>query len=62
MTEFSSFLFRAHKAADPAKFPPRNESRALYPPLVGIEERFSPTQVHLQVYDGVHPPYGQIKT
>ncbi|KAF8549961.1 alpha/beta-hydrolase [Imleria badia] len=44
-------IYTAHKAADPSRFPPRDEARALYPPLVGIEARYGPTQVHLQVYD-----------
>ncbi|KAL0955799.1 hypothetical protein HGRIS_002008 [Hohenbuehelia grisea] len=44
-------IYTAHKAANPAKHPVKEASRALYPPLVGIEERHQPTQVHLQVYD-----------
>ena len=42
----------AHKAADPKKYTIRDEVRAMYPPLQGIEERYGPTPVHLQVYDG----------
>ncbi|KAG9312192.1 hypothetical protein JVU11DRAFT_7489 [Chiua virens] len=44
-------IYSAHKAVDPSKFPPSDEARALYPPLVGIGDRYRPTQVHLQVYD-----------
>lgn len=48
-------IFRAHKAADPDQFPVRDSTRALYPALYGIEERFKgkSTPVHLQVYDGM---------
>ncbi len=42
----------AHKAANPEKHPVKSESKLLYPPLEGIEERYGPTKVHLQVYDG----------
>ncbi|GJE91355.1 alpha/beta hydrolase [Phanerochaete sordida] len=44
-------IYAAHKAADPAKYPVTQEVKDLYPVLNGIEERYSPTQVHLQVYD-----------
>ncbi|KAF4563200.1 hypothetical protein EYR40_007091 [Pleurotus pulmonarius] len=44
-------IYTAHKAAYPSRFSVRPESRALYPPLNGIEARHPPTQVHLQVYD-----------
>ncbi|KAF7315080.1 Abhydrolase-3 domain-containing protein [Mycena indigotica] len=44
-------IYTAHKAANPDKFPIREETRGLYPPLQGIEQRFGPTKVHLQVYD-----------
>ncbi|KAI0692106.1 Alpha/Beta hydrolase protein [Cytidiella melzeri] len=44
-------IYMAHKAAYPARFPIKQEIRDLYPALNGIEERFGPTQVHLQVYD-----------
>lgn len=43
-------------------FPLKDETLALYPPLVGIGERYGPTQVHLQVYDGVHSTNGQVRT
>ena len=46
------FVYRAHKAADPSKYPITKEAREMYPALKGIEERFGPTPVHLQVYDG----------
>ena len=48
-----SIMYRAHKAAHPEQFPIRDTTRALYPALYGIEERFKgkPTPVHLQVYD-----------
>ncbi|KAJ7072701.1 hypothetical protein C8F01DRAFT_1104996 [Mycena amicta] len=44
-------IYTAHKAANPDKFPIREETRAIYPSLEGIEKKFGPTQVHLQVYD-----------
>jgi hypothetical protein len=43
---------RAHKAANPAKYPVRDDVRAFLPYYEGIEERHKPTRVHLQVYDG----------
>jgi hypothetical protein len=45
-------LPRAHKAANPSKYPIKDEIRAMYPPLIDIEKRFGPTPVHLQIYDG----------
>lgn len=44
-------IYSAHKAAHPSRYPLKEEIRSLYPPLKGIEDRFSPTAVHLQVYD-----------
>ncbi|KAF9243236.1 Alpha/Beta hydrolase protein [Melanogaster broomeanus] len=44
-------IYSAHKAADPSRYPVTDAARALYPPLVGIEERHAPTPVHFQVYD-----------
>ncbi|KAG1878876.1 hypothetical protein F4604DRAFT_1580013 [Suillus subluteus] len=44
-------IYSAHKAAHPSRYPLKEEVRSLYPPLKGIEGRFSPTAVHLQVYD-----------
>ena len=44
----------AHKAAHPDENPIRDDVRAMLPSLNGIEERFGPTNVHLQVYDGRH--------
>ncbi|KAJ3756791.1 Alpha/Beta hydrolase protein [Lentinula raphanica] len=46
-------IYLAHKAAHSEQFPIREATRALYPALDGIEERFQgkPTPVHLQVYD-----------
>ncbi|KIK71239.1 hypothetical protein GYMLUDRAFT_235590 [Collybiopsis luxurians FD-317 M1] len=48
-------IYTAHKAAHPEQFPIKDETRALYPALYGIEERYKgkPTPVHLQVYDDV---------
>lgn len=45
----------AHRAADPSKYPIREQQREMYPPLKGIEERYGPSKVHLQVYDGTCP-------
>ncbi|EGO26401.1 hypothetical protein SERLADRAFT_414458 [Serpula lacrymans var. lacrymans S7.9] len=44
-------IYTAHKAANPSKFPLSNNARELCPTLVGIEGRYGPTSVHLQVYD-----------
>ncbi|EIN06782.1 alpha/beta-hydrolase [Punctularia strigosozonata HHB-11173 SS5] len=44
-------IYTAHKAAHPERFEIKEEARRLYPALDGIEERYGPTQVHLQVYD-----------
>ncbi len=46
-------LISAHKAANPDKYPVKQEARDMYPALEGIEKRFAPTSVHLQVYDGM---------
>lgn len=44
-------VYAAHKAAYPERFPVRQETKDLYPPLKDIEKRCGRTQVHLQVYD-----------
>ncbi|KAK7036461.1 hypothetical protein VNI00_011658 [Paramarasmius palmivorus] len=44
-------IYTAHKAAYPDKYPVKDEVRAIYPKLNGIEARYGPTPVHLQVYD-----------
>ncbi|KAI0645263.1 alpha/beta-hydrolase [Trametes meyenii] len=44
-------IYLAHKAAHPDKYPVKPEARLLYPVLNGIEERYGPSKVHLQVYD-----------
>ncbi|KAH9889491.1 hypothetical protein C8Q73DRAFT_707875 [Cubamyces lactineus] len=44
-------IYFAHKAAHPDKYPVKSEARLLYPVLNGIEERYGPAKVHLQVYD-----------
>ncbi|KAG8901770.1 hypothetical protein FRB99_005108 [Tulasnella sp. 403] len=44
-------IYTAHKAAHPAEYPIKEESRDLYPALENINDRFGPTDVHLQVYD-----------
>jgi hypothetical protein len=46
-------IYTAHKAADPSKYPIKDEVRVMYPSLKDIEKRFGPTPVHLQVYDDV---------
>ncbi|KAI8973983.1 Alpha/Beta hydrolase protein [Trametes punicea] len=45
-------IYVAHKAAYPDRYPVKPEAKLLYPVLNGIEERYGPTKVHLQVYDG----------
>ncbi|KAH8115380.1 alpha/beta-hydrolase [Phellopilus nigrolimitatus] len=44
-------IYSAHKAAHPERYLVKPEARHLYPKLEGIEKRYGPTQVHLQVYD-----------
>ncbi|KAI0776295.1 alpha/beta-hydrolase [Trametes elegans] len=44
-------IYFAHKAAHPDKYPVKPEAKLLYPVLNGIEERYGPSKVHLQVYD-----------
>lgn len=46
-------IYLAHKAANPSAHPLRPDVVALLPSLEGIESRYGPTNVHLQVYDGV---------
>lgn len=46
-------IYLAHKAANPSDHPLRPDVVALFPSLEGIESRYGPTNVHLQVYDGV---------
>ncbi|KZP28521.1 alpha/beta-hydrolase [Athelia psychrophila] len=44
-------IYTAHRAANPEKYPIKESTRQIYPSLQGIEARFKPTPVHLQVYD-----------
>ncbi|TFY61715.1 hypothetical protein EVJ58_g4334 [Rhodofomes roseus] len=44
-------VYLAHKAACPERFKIKDEVRELYPILEGIESRYGPTKVHLQVWD-----------
>ncbi|BEJ16390.1 hypothetical protein CspHIS471_0509950 [Cutaneotrichosporon sp. HIS471] len=46
-------IYLAHKAANPVGHPIREDVRAMMPSWDGIEERYPPTDAHLQVYDGV---------
>ena len=46
---------RAHRAANPEKYPLSDAVRKLYPAYEGIESKMKPTTVHLQVYDGTPP-------
>ena len=44
---------RAHRAANPSKYPILAESKRLYPKITDFAARYpTPTKVHLQVYDG----------
>ena len=45
---------RAHRAANPEKYPVSDAVKKLYPAYEGIESRMKPTTVHLQIYDGTH--------
>jgi hypothetical protein len=47
---------RAHRAANPEKYPLSDAVKKLYSAYEGIESRMKPTMVHLQVYDGT-PEY-----
>ncbi|KAG8979008.1 hypothetical protein FRC05_009218 [Tulasnella sp. 425] len=47
-------IYTAHKAANPERYPLKEETRKLYPAMEGIEDRYGPTNVHLQVYDERH--------
>jgi hypothetical protein len=51
-TWYGKLICRAHKAADPGSYPIRDEVRQQLPSLVGIEEKYGPTNVHFQIYDG----------
>ncbi|CDO75842.1 hypothetical protein BN946_scf184346.g3 [Trametes cinnabarina] len=44
-------IYFAHKAAYPDRYPIKPIAKVLYPALNGIEQRYGPTKVHLQVYD-----------
>ncbi|KAK4685854.1 hypothetical protein P7C73_g4288, partial [Tremellales sp. Uapishka_1] len=44
-------IYAAHKAAHPEEHPIKDSIKKLLPSLNGIEERYGPTDVHLQVYD-----------
>ncbi|KAG9045790.1 hypothetical protein FS837_005652 [Tulasnella sp. UAMH 9824] len=44
-------IYTAHKAANPERYPLKEETRTLYPAMQGIESRYGGTNVHLQVYD-----------
>ncbi|KIR81042.1 esterase/lipase [Cryptococcus gattii EJB2] len=46
-------IYLAHKAANPSDHSLRPDVVALLPSLEEIESRYGPTNVHLQVYDGV---------
>ena len=46
-------LHRAHRAAHPERFPLREEINRMYPAFKLVETSMQPTQVHLQVYDGM---------
>lgn len=46
-------IYLAHKAANPSDHSLRPDVVALSPSLEEIESRYGPTNVHLQVYDGV---------
>ncbi|KAF8317651.1 alpha/beta-hydrolase [Clavulina sp. PMI_390] len=44
-------VFMAHRAGNPSKYPLKPEIVEMYPAYQGIEGRYGPTDVHLQVYD-----------
>jgi hypothetical protein len=54
----ADFFYRAHRAADPDRFPVRDETKNIYPSFTHVGTHVRPTPVHLQVYDGIvirHP-------
>ncbi|KIL68736.1 hypothetical protein M378DRAFT_70444 [Amanita muscaria Koide BX008] len=44
-------IYTAHKAANPSRYPVHPSAQELYPPLQGIQHKYSASRVHLQVYD-----------
>ncbi|KAG8877687.1 hypothetical protein FRB97_003178 [Tulasnella sp. 331] len=44
-------VYTAHKAAHPETYLLKEETREFHPPIVDIEKRYGPTDVHLQIYD-----------
>ncbi|EJD08015.1 alpha/beta-hydrolase [Fomitiporia mediterranea MF3/22] len=44
-------IYTAHKAAYPKHYPVHPGAKKMYPKLEGIENRYEPTCIHLQVYD-----------
>ena len=47
-----NLLCRAHKAANPDRYPIREAVKKMLPQLQDLEGKYPPTKVHLQVYDG----------
>jgi len=52
LNDVDGMLVRAHRAANPEKYPVSDAVKKLYPAYEGIEDRMKPTTVHLQIYDG----------
>ena len=50
----------AHKAAYPDRYRVKDKARSMYPAYDGIESRYGPTKVHLQIWDGMGPPRSSI--
>ncbi|WVQ79408.1 hypothetical protein IAT38_001505 [Cryptococcus sp. DSM 104549] len=45
-------IYLAHKAAEPTKYPPSSATLAQYPEQEALVDKYKPTKVHLQIYEG----------
>ena len=45
-------MYLAHKAASPETYPPTTTALNQYPDQTALLDRYKPTRVHLQVYEG----------
>ncbi|RSH93472.1 hypothetical protein EHS25_007828 [Saitozyma podzolica] len=45
-------IYLAHKAAEPMTYPPSSSTLSQYPDQAALANRYKPTKVHLQIYEG----------
>jgi hypothetical protein len=45
-------MYLAHKAAEPTTYRPSSTTLAQYPDQGAMIEKYKPTRVHLQIYEG----------